>query len=162
MMFETLTSLMVGNPLLGPALSGAPGAARHRQNSVVAALDIAAFTDLAAYRAEVDRVIEGVKALPRAEGVAQILVAGEPEDRSMEERSRHGVPLPGGTAENLRTVAARSGCRCRPVSEGFPSRSVPGPAFRLDLPGPTWRLPGRGVHSGLVDPSTEIRPSELK
>ena len=107
MMFETLTSLMVGNPLLGPAFSAEPGAGRHRQNSVVAALDIAAFTDVAAYRAEVDRMIDGVKALPRAEGFAEVLVAGEPEDRSMEERTRDGVPLPAGTVENLRAVAAR-------------------------------------------------------
>ena len=34
MMFETLTSLMVGNPLVGPFLSGEAGADRHRQNSV--------------------------------------------------------------------------------------------------------------------------------
>ena len=61
MMFETLTSLMVGNPLLGPALSGEAGAGRHRQNSVVAAIDIGAFTDLAAYRAEVDRLIDGLR-----------------------------------------------------------------------------------------------------
>jgi LDH2 family malate/lactate/ureidoglycolate dehydrogenase len=107
MMFETLTSLMVGNPLLGPALFGEPGAGRHRQNSVVAALDIGAFTDLAAYRAEVDRLIDGLKALPRAEGVTEVLVPGEPEDRSMEERSRRGIPLPVGTVQNLRGVAAR-------------------------------------------------------
>src|SRR5215510_8727952 len=66
MMFETLTSLMVANPLLGPALGGEPGSSRHRQNSVVAAIDIGAFTDLAAYRAEVDRLIDGLRALPRA------------------------------------------------------------------------------------------------
>jgi LDH2 family malate/lactate/ureidoglycolate dehydrogenase len=107
MMFETLTSLMVGNPLLGPALFGEPGAGRHRQNSVVAAVDIGAFTDLPRYRAEVDRLIDGLKALPRAEGVAEVLVPGEPEDRSMEERSRRGIPLPAGTVENLRGVAAR-------------------------------------------------------
>ena len=107
MMFETLTSLMVGNPLLGPALFGESGARRHRQNSVVAALDIAAFTDLAAYRAEVDRLIDGLKALPRAEGVAEILVPGEPEDRSTEERRLRGVPLPPGTVENLRKAATR-------------------------------------------------------
>jgi LDH2 family malate/lactate/ureidoglycolate dehydrogenase len=107
MMFETLTSLMVGNPLLGPALSGEAGAGRHRQNSVVAAIDIGAFTDLAAYRAEVDRLIDGLRALPRAEGVAEVLVPGEPEDRSTEERRRRGIPLPTGTVENLRSVAAR-------------------------------------------------------
>jgi LDH2 family malate/lactate/ureidoglycolate dehydrogenase len=107
MMFETLTSLMVGNPLLGPALFGESGAGRHRQNSVVAAIDIGAFTDLAAYRAEVDRLIDGLRALPRAEGVSEILVPGEPEDRSTEERRRRGIPLPAGTVENLRSVAAR-------------------------------------------------------
>ena len=107
MMFETLTSLMVGNPLLAPALSGAAGAGRHRQNSVVAALDIAAFTDLAAYRGEVDRLIDGLKTLPPADGVPQVLVPGEPEDLAAEERSRHGIPLPAGTVENLRAAAAR-------------------------------------------------------
>jgi LDH2 family malate/lactate/ureidoglycolate dehydrogenase len=107
MMFETLTSLMVGNPLLGPALFGEAGAGRHRQNSVVAAIDISAFTDLAQYRAEVDRLIDGLRALPRAEGAGEILVPGEPEDRSTEERRRLGIPLPPGTAENLRKAAAR-------------------------------------------------------
>jgi ureidoglycolate dehydrogenase (NAD+) len=107
MMFETLTSLMVGNPLLGPALGGEAGAGRHRQNSVVAAIDVGAFTDLAAYRAEVDRLIDGLRALPRADGITEILVPGEPEDRTTEERERRGVPLPAGTVENLRRVAAR-------------------------------------------------------
>jgi ureidoglycolate dehydrogenase (NAD+) len=107
MMFETLTSLMVGNPLLGPAFSGEADAGQHRQNSVVAAIDIAAFTDLAAYRAEVDRLIDGLRALPPAEGVAEVLVPGEPEDRSMIDRCRRGIPLPAGTVANLRDVAAR-------------------------------------------------------
>jgi ureidoglycolate dehydrogenase (NAD+) len=106
-MFETLTSLMVGNPLLGPALFGESGAGRHRQNSVVAAIDIAAFTDLAVYRAEVDRLIDGLKALPPTDGVTEVLVPGEPEDRTAEERRRKGIPLPPGTIENLRSVAAR-------------------------------------------------------
>jgi LDH2 family malate/lactate/ureidoglycolate dehydrogenase len=107
MMFETLTRLMVGNPLLGPALFKETGAGRHRQNSVVAAIDIGAFTDLATYRAEVDRLIDGLRALPRADGVAEVLVPGEPEDRSTEERRRQGIPLPAGTVNNLRAVAAR-------------------------------------------------------
>ena len=107
MMFETLTSLMVGNPLVGPFLSGAAGADRHRQNSVVAAVDIGAFTDLAAYRAEVDRLIDGIRALPREKGASEVLVPGEPEDRTTAERRQHGVPLPPGTIENLRSIAAR-------------------------------------------------------
>jgi LDH2 family malate/lactate/ureidoglycolate dehydrogenase len=109
MMFETLTSLMAGNPLLEPALFGEEGAARHRQNSVVAAIDIGTFTAVDGYRDHVDRLIDGLKALPRAAGVGEILVPGEPEDRSAEERSRDGVPLPAGTVQNLRGVAARLG-----------------------------------------------------
>jgi LDH2 family malate/lactate/ureidoglycolate dehydrogenase len=107
MMFETLTSLMVANPLLGPAFATEPGTSRHRQNSVVAAIDIGAFTDVAAYRAEVDRLIDGVKSLPRVDGVAEVLVPGEPENRTTAERERHGVPLPAGTIKNLQSVAAR-------------------------------------------------------
>ena len=36
-----------------------------------------------------------------------MLAPGEPEDRSTEERTRRGIPLPIGTVENLRSVAAR-------------------------------------------------------
>ena len=90
-----------------PRLFAEPGARRHRQNSVVAAIDIGAFTDLAAYRAEVDRLIDGLRTLPPAEGVAEVLVPGEPEDRTTEERSQKGVPLPPGTIDNLRAVASR-------------------------------------------------------
>jgi LDH2 family malate/lactate/ureidoglycolate dehydrogenase len=107
MMFETLTSLMVDNPLLAPALFGQEGAMRHRQNSVVAAIDIGTFTDVDRYREHVDRLIDGEKRLPRAAGVEEMLVPGEPEDRTAEQRARHGIPLPEGTIRNLRRVAER-------------------------------------------------------
>jgi len=107
LMFECLSSLMVGNPLLEPALKGEAHASRHRQNSIVAAIDIGAFTDLEDYRAHVDTLIDRLKALPRADGVEEIFVPGEPEDRVHEDRLRHGIPLPGGTVRNLRKVAER-------------------------------------------------------
>jgi ureidoglycolate dehydrogenase (NAD+) len=109
MMFETLTSLMVANPLLEPALFGQEGAARHRQNSVVAAIDIGTFTDLEDYRDRVDRLIDGLHGLPRAANAREILVSGEPEDRCMAERRRDGIPLPPGTVRNLGAVAERFG-----------------------------------------------------
>lgn len=109
LMFECLTSLMVGNPLLEPAHQGLAGADIHRQNSVVAAINIGMFTDLDAYQTHVDSVIEGIKALPLAEGSKEILVPGEPEDRVHEERMRNGIPLPDGTVRNLRKVADRFG-----------------------------------------------------
>jgi ureidoglycolate dehydrogenase (NAD+) len=109
MMFESLTSLMAGNPLLLPALEGRESARRHRQNSVVAAVDINTFTDVAGFKDHVDRTIDGLRALPRADGFDRVQVAGEPEDRTTEERRRDGIPLPLGTVTNLRKAAERFG-----------------------------------------------------
>ena len=108
-MFECLSSLMVGDPLLEPALEKQPGAHKHRQHSVVAAIDIGKFTDVDGYRAHVDRVVAGIKALPRAEGCSEILVPGELEDRVHDERVAKGIPLPVGTVRNLKKVAERFG-----------------------------------------------------
>ncbi|HSB68039.1 MAG TPA: Ldh family oxidoreductase [Candidatus Methylomirabilis sp.] len=109
LMFECLSSLMVGDPLLEPALREQPGAHRHRQHSVVAAINIAMFTDVEAYRKHVDGVIEGIKRLPRAEGCSEILVPGELEDQLYDERVAKGIPLPVGTVRNLQKVAERFG-----------------------------------------------------
>jgi LDH2 family malate/lactate/ureidoglycolate dehydrogenase len=111
LMFECLSSLFVGNPLLIPALQGKPGASNHRQNSVVAAVNIGTFTDGEAYTANVDTLIDGLKALPPAEGVKEVLVPGEPEDNVHAERVRDGIPLPEGTVRNLRVVAERFGVK---------------------------------------------------
>lgn len=108
MMMEAMTGLMVGNPAIAPKLAGDPAQARS-QNSFVAALDIATFTDLETYKADVDALIEAVKGLPKAEGVDEILVPGEPEARTREARLREGIPLPDGTVQNLRASAARVG-----------------------------------------------------
>jgi LDH2 family malate/lactate/ureidoglycolate dehydrogenase len=96
----------VGNPLLTRALSGEP-IHPGTQNSFVAAIDIAPFTDLEGYRRNIDELVERIKALPKAEGVDEIFVPGGPEDRVYDERMRQGVPLPDGTAHNLREVAAK-------------------------------------------------------
>lgn len=109
LMFECLSSLFMGNPLLIPALQGKPGATNHRQNSVVAAVNIGTFTDVEDYTAHVDTLIDELKALPSAEGVKEVLVPGEPEDKVHEERLRLGIPLPEGTVRNLRGVAERFG-----------------------------------------------------
>jgi ureidoglycolate dehydrogenase (NAD+) len=109
MLFESLTSLMAANPLVAPALRGEPGARDHRQNSVVAAVDVAAFTEVDDYRDQVDALIDGIRALPRADGFEQVMVPGEPEDLCAAARRRDGIPLPPGTVESLRAAAARFG-----------------------------------------------------
>jgi ureidoglycolate dehydrogenase (NAD+) len=107
LMFECLSSLMVGNPLLEPMLVGPERVRRHTQNSVIAAIDISTFTDVEQYKEHVDNVIGGLKALPRAEGFDEILVPGELEDNVYEERLRYGIPIPPGTLRNLQNAAER-------------------------------------------------------
>ena len=108
MMLECLSSLFVGNPLVARRLSGKsirPGT----QNSFVAAIDIAMFTDLETYQTDVDELVGLVKGLPRADGVDEIFVPGEPEDQAYDTRVEHGIPLPDGTARNLSSVAEKLG-----------------------------------------------------
>ncbi len=109
MLFECLTSLFVGNPLLTPVFQGKPGAQVHRQNSIVAAVDIATFTDLVQYRANADAIVDGIKALPTAEGFSEVLVPGEPEDRVQAERAKSGIPLPEGTLLKMKSASERFG-----------------------------------------------------
>ena len=107
LMFECLSSLMVGNPLLEPVLLGTREIRRSVQNSFVAAIDIGAFTDVGSYKDHVDNLIDGIRALPKADGTEEIFVPGQPEDRVHQDRIRHGIPLPDGTVRNLQAVAER-------------------------------------------------------
>lgn len=114
LMFQCLTSQMAANPLLLPALGSGRAALRHEgaphnQNSFVAAIDIGLFTEVAAFKDEIDALIDALKALPAAQGVDEVLMPGEPEQRIFDERSRLGIPLPPGTADKLRTAARRCG-----------------------------------------------------
>ncbi len=132
MMFECLASVMAGNPVVEPVLSGrevgppeegkkeqAVGerlswVPKHIQNSVVAAIDISTFTDLESYKEHIDNLIDGVKALPKADGFSEIFVPGEPEERTFVERSKNGIPLPEGTIRNLIAVSEKLGVKLPP------------------------------------------------
>jgi len=129
MMFECLSSVMVGNPLLEPTLLGREGkpqaqgekaatagvppryVGRNMQNSIVAAIDISMFTDAESYKEHIDNLIDVIKALPKAEGFGEIFVPGELEERTFDERSKSGIPLPEGTVRNLRSIAERFGIK---------------------------------------------------
>ena len=110
LMLECLSSVMIDNPMLEPVLLGHKKFEGHEiQNSIVAAVDISQFTDVEVYKRHIDNLIDGLKALPKAEGFSEILVPGEPENRTCDDRSRNGIPLPGGTIRRLRDVAEKLG-----------------------------------------------------
>jgi len=106
-MFECFSSLMVGNPLVSSRLLGRREVETGVQNSFIGAIDIGTFTDVDEYRQNVDDLIEGLKGLPTVEGVDEVFVPGEPEDRTYQDRIANGIPLPPGTVRNLRNVAER-------------------------------------------------------
>ena len=108
-MCECLTSILVGDPQAVPVLRGGGKGFRHRQACALAAIDVARFSDVERYKSQVDDLIECTKALPRADGIDEVLVPGEPEDKVHAERIRDGIPLPQGTVCNLRKVAERFG-----------------------------------------------------
>jgi ureidoglycolate dehydrogenase (NAD+) len=115
MMFECLSSVMAGNQLLEPALIRREGyTPKHVQNSVVAAIDISKFTELEGYKEHIDSLIDGIKALPKADGFSEIFVPGEPEEKAFAERSRNGIPLPEGTVHNLVAVSEKYGVELPP------------------------------------------------
>ena len=102
-----MDSFLVGNPLLESVLLHKERDSRHIQNSVVATINIGTFTDVEGYKEHIDNLIDGLKALPKAEGFSEIFFPGEPEWRTLDDRSRNGIPLPEGTIRNLQSTARR-------------------------------------------------------
>ena len=109
LMFECISSLLVGNPLVEAELTGVDGERRHNQNGFLLAIDINAFIDVQSYGASVDRMVNLIKALPKAPGTDEILVPGERGDRVLKERSRYGIPLTPDTWRALGEAADRFG-----------------------------------------------------
>ena len=117
LMFECLTGVLVGNPLIAAAL-GPEGDRRHSQNGFALAIDIAAFTEPARYRRDIDALVDALKALPPARGNDEVRVPGERGGRVMAERMETGVPLPAGTWRRLAEVAAGLGVAMPAVIAG--------------------------------------------
>jgi len=107
LMIECLASLVASNPIVAETFSRAPAERRHTQNGLVLAIDVARFADPAVFRAEVERLVATIKALPREPGVEELLVPGERGDRELARRSRDGIPLARGTLDDLARIAAR-------------------------------------------------------
>ena len=103
--------------LIAAAL-GPEGDWRHSQNGFALAIDIAAFTEPARYRRDIDALVDALKALPPARGNDEVRVPGERGGRVMAERMETGVPLPAGTWNRLAEVASGLGVAMPAVIAG--------------------------------------------
>jgi len=108
-MVECLASLIASNPLLAESLEDTPAGRRHRQNGFVMAIDLAQFGDPDNFRREVDRLVKALKSLPLARDSEEILMPGERGRRTLERRTREGIPVPRAVLDELGTLAVRLG-----------------------------------------------------
>jgi acetolactate synthase-1/2/3 large subunit len=106
LVFEMLASGLAANPIV-PAYHS--GDRRHRQNAFILAVDVSAFGDPEAFASAVDDTIEAIKALPPADGAAEILMPGERGHRSERERRASGIPLGPKVWRELTEVAGSLG-----------------------------------------------------
>jgi LDH2 family malate/lactate/ureidoglycolate dehydrogenase len=80
-----------------------------RDGQFMMALNVAALTDLEAFKAEMDAVLDEVHRSRRAPGVERIWSAGELERETLERYRREGIPLNDETLRDVRRTAAGLG-----------------------------------------------------
>jgi ureidoglycolate dehydrogenase (NAD+) len=72
-------------------------------------IDIEHFLPLAEFTDRIQGLVDLAHAVAPAAGFASVLVPGEPEDRTAEQRGRDGVPLAAATVAELRDLGERHG-----------------------------------------------------
>lgn len=84
-----------------------------------AAWRIEAFRDAGEFKADMKRMVDHLRSLRPRPGVAAVLVPGDPEAASREERARLGIPLDEETIQQLGTLAAELGLKMpAPIGSG--------------------------------------------
>jgi ureidoglycolate dehydrogenase (NAD+) len=92
LVFELLTSVLVGAPIVSSFHGDDPAGRAHRQNALIIALDPAAFGDPAAFAPAVAATLDTLHALP-ASGESEIRYPGEHSAAVAAERSAKGIPV---------------------------------------------------------------------
>ncbi|WP_417627946.1 Ldh family oxidoreductase [Pararhodobacter aggregans] len=106
LMIELLTSVLAGNPVIGPVLEGTK---KGGFNGMVLAIDPAAFGAPEVFLASVRLLVDQIHALPPAPGTDAVLLPGERGAQTAAQRGAEGIPLAAGTAANLAALAGRLG-----------------------------------------------------
>jgi ureidoglycolate dehydrogenase (NAD+) len=107
-MFEAITSVLAAQPILMSAL--APnGQRRHVHNAMFVAIDIDKVRPLDDFKRDMSALGTVVKALPRLDPAAEILLPGERGARMQVERDARGIPVPAGAWTKLCEAADQLG-----------------------------------------------------
>lgn len=102
--------------LLGDILSGALSGAgcsgsaeRDAQGVFILMMNIVAFTPMDEFTRRVTKLVDTIKSAPKAEGVCEIIIPGEPELIEKEKRSREGIFVEEATWNKLVEIAEQLG-----------------------------------------------------
>ncbi|WP_181767005.1 Ldh family oxidoreductase [Streptomyces albidus (ex Kaewkla and Franco 2022)] len=99
---------IVGGLLSRAGISSRPGYEGHF-GTVLIGVRIDAFVPLAEFRAETEEFCAALAETTPAQGCEEVLVPGEPEERTLAQRRRHGIPLPSRTWEELLALRGAAG-----------------------------------------------------
>jgi hydroxycarboxylate dehydrogenase B len=122
------SGLAIVADLLAGALTGA-GCSQRRAPDMINTMcsihiDPDRLPDRAAFDAEVDAFLEWVKASPPAEPGGEVLLPGDIERRTREERLRHGIPLDDTTIGEITEAAVSVGMARADVEQRFAAARV--------------------------------------
>ncbi len=109
-MFECLTSVIAGAPILAACI-GRPFGSTNAQNATMIAMNIATFRSPEAFQKDLDVLTGILTGLPRRVETEEILLPGDRGRRTAEERRRNGIPIPPRIWDQLGDVAGRLGVK---------------------------------------------------
>jgi len=107
---EVLNGILSGGPFLsGIILWFANPEKNSNTGHMLVAIDVSKFRDLADFKADVDQLIDRLKATPTMEGFKEVLIPGEIEFRKTAEHVRDGIPITEQVMKDLRDLARELG-----------------------------------------------------
>ncbi|MEW6257962.1 MAG: Ldh family oxidoreductase [Pseudomonadota bacterium] len=103
-LFEAMTGVLAGAPVVVPALLGGAAAGRGA-SAMVMVMDIAAFSPPESFAAEVEALRATLKGLPRLDGVEEIFLPGERSRAGAARRAKEGIAVPAALLAELEALA---------------------------------------------------------
>ena len=116
LMFECLSGVLAGAPVLSAMLPPRSDR-RHRQSAFVIAVSVEAFGPRADFEAAVAELGAAIRALPRQDGVTELLLPGERGDRCAARSAETGIQLSAAAWGGLVEAAARFGVAVPALAE---------------------------------------------
>jgi LDH2 family malate/lactate/ureidoglycolate dehydrogenase len=108
-MVEILCTMLSGSVYAPTRERRHPGLAHWNIGHFMLALDPQAFRDAGEFEADLDDMIDALRAGRPAASGQPVLVHGDPECDAMRERSEHGIPVPDALLVAVRQIAADCG-----------------------------------------------------